>query len=360
MLDINPTGIGTDTEFQQLARRLIIAALAFIFVLLVGVVGYRLLQPETSWLDALYMAVITLTTVGYGEIVVPNPGVRVFTIVLIVSGLGVAAVFATTAAGLLIEGYVGHIFWKRRMERQASRLEDHYIVCGCGEAALHAVEELQAVRRGVVVVADPGGGEEGLDRLRERLQEVPFIVGDPSDDRLLESAGLARAQGLLACTESDKDNLVITLTARQSKPSLRIIAQASRSEMDAKLRRAGADEVVSPSLIGGLRMASVLIRPTVVSFLDQMLRDRDRNLRVGEVAIPSGSPLLDRSLEAATPLDGTRALLLALKDETGAWIYNPPGETVLRNGCTLILMGTPEELEEVRTTMHAKVPSTAP
>lgn len=348
MLDINPRGIGIDAEFEQLARRLIIAALGFLLVLLVGVVGYRVLQPDTSWLDALYMAVITLTTVGYGEIVDPTPAVRVFTITLLVSGLGVAAVFATTATGLLIEGYLGHIFWKRRMERQASRLEDHYIVCGCGEAALHAVEELKAVGRGVVVVAEPPDGEEGLERLRERLPEVPLIVGDPSDDRLLESAGLAQAQGLLACTESDKDNLVITLTARQSKPSLRIIAQATRSEMDAKLRRAGADAVVSPSLIGGLRMASVLIRPTVVTFLDQMLRDRDENLRVGEVSIPSGSPALGRPLGELTVLDGTRALLLALKDEGGGWVYNPTSDTTLLDGCTLILMGTPEELEKVR------------
>ena len=186
------------------------------------------------------------------------------------------------------------------------------------------------------------------ERLRERLPEVPLIVGDPSDDRLLESAGLAEAQGLLACTESDKDNLVITLTARQSKPSLRIIAQATRSEMDAKLRRAGADAVVSPSLIGGLRMASVLIRPTVVTFLDQMLRDRDKNLRVGEVSIPSDSPLLGGPLGELTALEGTRALLLALKDEGGGWVYNPTPDTTLLDGCTLILMGTPEELEKVR------------
>ena len=348
MLDTNPTGVGTEAEFEQLARRLVIAAVAFLLVLLVGVIGYRTLQPDTSWLDALYMAVISLTTVGYGEIVDPTPAVRIFTIVLLVSGLGVAAVFATTAAGLMIEGYVGHVFWKRRMERQASRLEGHYIVCGSGEAALHAVQELQAVRRGVVVIAEPGGGEDSAVELRERLADVPLIVGDPADDRMLESAGLERAKGLLASTESDKDNLVITLTARQANPALRIIAQATRSEMDAKLRRAGADVVVSPSLIGGLRMASVLIRPTVVSFLDQMLRDREKNLRVGEVAVPSGSSIVGRPLEDLTALDGTRALLMALKDEAGDWVYNPPKDTILQGGSTLILMGTPEELETVR------------
>lgn len=343
---------GTAGEFRELRRRLLIAAAAFLVVVGIGVVGYRVLSPETSWLDALYMAVITLTTVGYGEFVAPEPAVRAFTIVLLVMGLGVAAVFATTAAGLVIEGYVGHVFWKRRMERQAGRLSDHYVVCGHGEAALHAVEELMAVRHPVVVVAEPVGPEE-LALLRERLKDVPLIVGDPTDDRRLDSANLGRARGLLACTESDKDNLVITLTARQGNPSLRIIAQATKSGMDAKLRRAGADAVVSPSLIGGLRMASVLIRPNVVTFLDQMLRDRDRNLRVGEGAVPSNSPRVGRALDRTELLQGTRSLLLAVRDRAGGWVYNPPDETTLQAGSTLILMGSPEDVERVRSNLGA-------
>lgn len=352
MIDISDGRVGPDREFRQLRRRLLIAAAAFLAVLAVGAVGYRTLQPETSWLDALYMAVITLTTVGYGEVVVATPGVRIFTILLLVLGLGVAAVFATTAAGLLIEGYVGHVFWKRRMERQAGKLTDHYVVCGSGETALHAVDELVAVRHPVVVVAEPEGEEE-LAALRERLRDVPLIIGDPSDDRLLESVNLKRARGLLACTESDKDNLVIILTARQGNPSLRIIARATKPAMEAKLRRAGADEVVSPSLIGGLRMASVLIRPNVVTFLDQMLRDRDQTLRVAEVAIPEGSPHLGRALSAPALLVGTRALLLAVRGASGRWIYNPPEDTVLEAGSTLILMGAPEDTRQVRRNLQS-------
>ncbi len=352
MIDFPDGRVGADREFRQLRRRLLIAAAAFLVVLAVGAVGYRTLQPETSWLDALYMAVITLTTVGYGEVVVATPAVRVFTMLLLVMGLGVAAVFATTAAGLLIEGYVGHVFWKRRMERQAGKLTDHYVVCGSGETALHAVDELVAVRHPVVVVAEPSGEEE-LMALRDRLKEVPLIIGDPSDDRLLEAANLTRARGLLACTESERDNLVITLTARQGNPRLRIIARATRPAMEAKLRRAGADEVVSPSLIGGLRMASVLIRPNVVTFLDQMLRDRDQNLRVAEVAIPEGSPCAGQPLDAPDLLQGTRSLLLALRDATGRWIYNPPGDTVLEAGSTLILMGTPDDTARVQGNLGA-------
>lgn len=342
--------LGTAGEFRELRRRLLIAAAAFLVVIGIGVIGYRVLSPETSWLDALYMAVITLTTVGFGEFVAPDPAVRAFTILLLVMGLGVAAVFATTAAGLVIEGYVGHVFWKRRMERQAGRLSDHYVVCGHGEAALHAVEELMAVRQPVVVVAEPSGPEE-LAVLRERLKDVPLIVGDPTDDRRLEAANLAEARGLLACTEGDKDNLVITLTARQGNPSIRIIAQATKAGMDAKLRRAGADAVVSPSLIGGLRMASVLIRPNVVTFLDQMLRDRDRNLRVTEVAVPSGSRGTGGPLDRSELLRGTRSLLLAVRDRSGGWVYNPPDETILDPGSTLILMGSPEDAERVRSNL---------
>ncbi len=349
---MDPLDVGTETsEFRQLRRRLLIAAAAFVAVLGVGVAGYRVLQPETSWLDALYMAVITLTTVGYGEIVDPTAAVRIFTIVLLVAGLGVAAVFASTAAGLLIEGYVAHVFWKRRMQRQAGKLSEHYIVCGGGEAALHAVAELTAVRLPVVVVAEPEGQEE-LAELRDRVGDVPFIVGDPSDDRLLEAANVDRAVGVLACTDSDKDNLVITLTARQTNPKLRIIAQVSRAEMEEKLLRAGADGVVSPNLIGGLRMASVLIRPNVVTFLDQMLRDREMNLRVGEVTVPQESPLVGTSLGEAEVTKGTRALLLAVRDVTGDWAYNPPPETAIDERATLVLMGTPEELERIGNTVR--------
>lgn len=206
------------------------------------------------------------------------------------------------------------------------------------------MEELRAVRHDVVVVSDPE--ESDVNALRDRLGEIPLIVGDPADDRVLESAGLMRARGVLACAESDKDNLVITLTARQANPALRIIAQATRPGMEAKLRRAGADAVVSSSLIGGLRMASELIRPTVVSFLDQMLRDTDRNLRVGEVAVTAESPVRGLTIGAAEPTRGTNALLMAAKDLED-WTYNPAPDTVLESGMTLILMGSPDDIDAV-------------
>jgi voltage-gated potassium channel len=178
---------------------------------------------------------------------------------------------------------------------------------------------------------------------------VPLLLGDPSEEAMLRVAGVERAAGLLACTADDRDNLVVTLTARQVNDRIRIISRATDPEMEAKMVRVGANAVVTPELIGGLRMASELVRPTVVSFLDQMLRDREKNLRVGEVTLPPDSPVVGRRLADAAPLDGTGALLLACRDAAGGWIYNPSGDFELNDSTTLIIMGTPADLSSIRT-----------
>lgn len=232
------------------------------------------------------------------------------------------------------------------MEKRVDRLDDHLIVCGSGGTAVYAVEELDAVERDAVLVSsDP----ERLHEVRPELgEEIPRVVGDPSSDDVLREAGVERAAGLVACAEDDKENLVITLSARQLNPDLRIVSRVADVDATDKARRTGADAVVSPDHIGALRLASELIRPTVVSFLDEMLRDRELNLRIDEVEIPDGSSAVGETLGEARLQERSDALLLAVRTAEGEWVYNPPSGHRLRPGQGLVFLGTPEDARAVR------------
>ena len=254
--------------------------------------------------------------------------------------MGGVAYFVTTATAFILEGQLGHVFRKRRMEKELSRLSGHLIVCGSGQTALYAARELVSVKRSVVLVADRA---EEVERFQSELPDVPVLVGDPSKDEVLIQAGVKRAVGLVACTDSDKENLVVTLTARQLNPALRIVSRTTDVEGEQKLRKVGADAVVSPNFIGGLRMASELIRPTVVSFLDVMLRDRERNLRIDEIRIPDGSPSIGVPLNALGLDRIPGALLLAEREADGSWHYNPPRNEKVRAGMVLIFLGSPDD-----------------
>lgn len=350
-----------DQDIRELGVRLTAAALFLVAVLLVGTVGFRIVDPHATWLDALYMTTITLTTVGYGEMVdlSGNAGGRIFTIVLILSGMGGVLYFLSTATAFVLEGQLGHVFWRRRMERKSAHLSNHIIVCGSGSTAIYAAAEIRAVKRPMVMICDD---PEWLDVARTELKGVPIVVGDPSSEEILQKAGLDRARGFVACTRSDKDNLLVTVLVRQMNPSIRIVARVTDIHWASRVEKAGADAVVAPTLIGGLRMASELIRPTVVSFLDQMLRDKNLNLRIEEVRIPPSSPFVGKPLDDLGLRSSSNAMLLACRfGET--WRYNPPEDLEITPDMVLILMGSPEDVRAVCDSVEGEImapPTTNP
>lgn len=230
------------------------------------------------------------------------------------------------------------------MQRDLAELESHIIVCGSGQAALYAAREFASIDRPVVLVVTTA---EAATRAGRELDDLPIVLGNPTDESTLLAAGVDRAAGLVACTDSDNENVVVTLTARQVNPRVRIVSQVEDVAHEAKIRKVGANAVVSPHFIGGLRMASELIRPTVVSFLDTMLRDRNLNLRVDEIRIPEGSAtvgkrLRDLGLEALPGI-----LLVAIRSPSGEWRYNPPRTDTVSAGSVLIFMGSPHESREL-------------
>ena len=354
------TGWHPDSDWEEDVRelrvRVGVAALFLLAVLVVGVIGYKIIEPSAGWIDVIYMTVITLTTVGFSEVIdlTAHPGGRMFTVFLVLTGMGGVFYFVSTSTAFVLEGQLGHVFWRRRMEKKIAQLSGHLIVCGSSGSAMYTAEELRSIRRQLVVICnDP----EMREKVRAQLGEVPVLVGDPTSEDVLEKAGVERAAGLVAATMSDKDNLIVTLTARQMNPSIRIVSSVSDLRAERKMRNAGADAVVTPSFIGGMRIASELIRPTVVSFLDVMLRDRDLNLRIEEIRIPEGAPIIGKTLSDLDIGERCGALLLACRLDDERWLYNPPSTQEVREGMILILMGSPDDISTLCSEFGAETVS---
>ena len=337
-----------DRQLAEIRRRLVIAGLAVLLLLAIGTAVYSLIDPgQHKVLDALYMTVITLTTVGYGEIVPldNHPMGRVFTMVLLVFGMGVLVYFASTVTAFFVEGQLGHVFWRKRMQKAIGELRDHFIVVGDRAVAGHVIDELRRVKRAVVSIVPPAASPPTLADPGELL----WIDGDPADETVLAAAGIMRAAGVVSAMESDRENILVTLAARQTNAAVRIVSMLADEKNEQKLRRAGADSVVRPFLTGGLRMASEMIRPGVVTFLDQMLRDRDQNLRIDEIPIGEGSAAIGKSVGALAVDHEPGVLLLELVEPDGAtYRFKPDAAFKVAQGATLIVMGGPDAVGAVR------------
>jgi voltage-gated potassium channel len=324
----------------QVRRRFVWAGMALLAVLMIGSLGYWLIGGrQHSFVDVLYMTVITISTIGFTEIVdmSANPAGRVFTIFIAVCGIGTFVYIITNVTALAVEGELRDTFRRRRMEKKARNSKGHYIVCGVGWVGSHIVNELYATKRPYVIVDI---NKDCIERAGRDAPEEIVIEGDATENETLLKAGIEQARGVFAVTGDDNHNLVICLTAKQLNPAVKVVARCNETSNEAKMRKAGANAVVSPGYIGGLRMASEMIRPTVVSFLDIMLRDRDSNLRVEEVAIPdllAGKTISELNL-------GKHRNLLLLAIRTGeTWLYNPPADCATTPGCILVVMTTPED-----------------
>lgn len=329
-------------EYLRLRRKLIISMLAAVSVSLVGVGGFLIIGGEEHGLvDAIYMTVLSLSTVGFAEVIdmENNPVGRLFTSVLIFGGMGIAAYTVTLLAALVIEGQVRRIYERRRMEKAIEEMKGHYIVCGDSVTSAYVIEELRLTGRDAVFVAP---SEAALEGLRLRLRKTPAFVGDPTDDEVLQNARADHAAGIVFCLENDKDNLLGVFTARRLAPGARIIAAANDRNASAKLEAAGADSVVHAVRIGGLRMASELVRPTVVTFLDQMLRVREGSLRVEEIEVPAGVARYDGipcTLGDFAIGDVAGALLVAIRPAGATeFVFDPDPATPAPPGTVLIVM----------------------
>jgi len=292
------------------------------------------------------MAIITFASIGYGEIVdtSANPALRVFNMVMILFGIGVMLYVFSASTAFIVEGELKDIFRRRKMLKQVRELKDHFIVCGAGETAHHVVQELLKTGNRFLVIDHD---EERLKKI-QHLGEFPVLKGEAADEEVLESAGLSRARGLVTALPDDKDNLMVVVTARQMNPTVRIVGRCTDARMADKLMRAGANSAVSPNMIGGMRMASELIRPHVVSFLDLMLKEQSKTLRVDEITIVETSPWVGKTLRDTAIHQRFELLALAVRKPSGEIKYNPLGDTIFAPQDVLIVMGDVNQVWKAR------------
>jgi len=327
-----------DQRHQSDVRvRLVRVVVAAATVVAIGTIGYVALGFGP--LDALYQTVTTVTTVGFREIEPLDATGQVFTILLIICGVGTVLYAFTVILGVAIEGTLGELLGRRRMDRELAELSGHVIVCGSGRVGMALARYLGGERRVVLVDVDP--------RRVERSEDL-CVVGDATDDDVLHHAGLERASALVAALTSDADNVFVTLSARAVRPDLFIVARARESSSAAKLERAGADRVVNPQELGGARMAAFIARPHVTEFVDVVMHDRNLELQLEEITLPAGSASESHALGDTGWSRPGGALILAVRDgAAGRFISNPPLDTRLGPGTVLIAMGTDEQLREL-------------
>ena len=336
-------GDGTDV-IARARRTIYIALVAFSVVMVIGTTGYMSFGDEsTTWLDALYMTFLMVATIGYGAGVeiFHNPEREVFTMAIAFAGIGIMTYFFSSVTALVLASDFDQTLRRRRMDKQIRRIQEHYILCGFGRVGRNVASELEATQRHFVAIDESA---EPLAAHAEKHPGLLFLVGDASDDDLLVEANIQHARGVFAVTGDDSRNLMIALTAKQLNPAVRVVARCNDLRNVEKMRKAGADSIVSPNFTGGMRIASAMLRPQVVSFLDEMLRS-ESHLRIEEIPVPDDFP--GGSWASLRERRSEHYVLLAVRVD-GRWLFNPADDFQLAGVHTLVAMATPlgrQELE---------------
>ena len=310
-------------------RRLRLSIGALVLVFVVGTLGY--MAFGFSVLDAVYQTVTTITTVGFREVQEFSAGEKLFTVGLIIVGVAMVLYTFTLVVEVVVGGQLQEIVGRRRMDKHIARMQGHVIVCGWGRVGRIVAHDLHLAGLELVV------GDHDVVRLADAA--LPSVVGDATRDETLRAAGIEHARALVAALAGDAENLFVTLSSREMRPDLFIVARARSEDSVGKLARAGADRVVNPQELGGARMASFVARPHVAEFVDVVMHERSLEFRLQEVEVPEGSPIAGRSLREANLRELTGALVLAVRQPSGAFNTNPDPDTAIEPGQVVIAVG---------------------
>ncbi|MEP6963109.1 MAG: NAD-binding protein [Acidobacteriota bacterium] len=326
----------------HIRKRLIVVGLAMAVTLTIGTVGFVLVSGY-PWFDAFYMTLITVLTIGYGEIIPLDFWGRVFNTFLMFFGVLVILLATGAITQTVIELELNQFFGKRRNKNMIDKLNGHYILCGYGRVGRGAAAELTAAGAPFVVI------DNNEDRVERAMQEgLLAVVSDASRDETLRDVGIARAKGLIATLGSDPDNLFLIMTAKTLNPLLQLSARVAEESSEPKMRRAGATFVFAPYVSTGHRMAQALLKPHVLQFLDYTTREGDGNeAGIEQIRIEPGSAFCKRTIKEVEENKGKEVVVLALRRSSGKMIYNPPDAETLAGGDYLIVMGEPAGLDQL-------------
>ena len=327
-------------------RHLIFSVFLIVFIIILGVTGYMMIE---GWnlLDALYMTVETLTTVGYNEVHEMTRMGRIFTILLICIGVAFFLYVAGAVVQFMVEGRIRTILGRRRLDKKIDRLKNHYIICGYGRIGKVLCKMLLSKPIDLVVV------EKDPDLIPEMdADKILYVSGDATNEENLIKAGIQRAKGLIAALATDTENVFLVLTARQLNPDLYIIARASRNESKTKLQAAGANKVELPYDMGAVSMAQRIIRPTVTSFLELAVAHKRKDIQMEEMPVRSSSDLVNVMLKDSGIRQQFNLIIIAIKKLDGNMLFNPSFETVIEGGDTVIAVGQENNLQQLEKILN--------
>ncbi len=335
------------SQFRQLYLPIILIASIFVF----GIAGYMLIE-DYAFFDALYMSVITIATVGFSEIKPLSDSGRMFTVVLIITSISTFALAITRITKYVIDGEFQRVFINFRSDKKLSKMKNHVIICGYGRNGKQAASRLKTHKTPFVLVEN---NEDGIDSFTEVDREL-IIIGDATHDEVLIKAGIKHARALITTLPKDADNLFVVLTARGLNPDIKIITRASEENSDLKLKRAGANNVIMPDKIGGAHMASMVLNPGIIEFIDVLTGNGDIEFYLDEL---SGSELQEdiygktiRELEIRNKFG---ANIIGFKSADGKYIVNPSPETIIKPDSKIFLLGSHEQINKLREEFRQNV-----
>lgn len=333
---------------KELRQKLLLSFFLIVLVISFGTLGYMLIE-DWDLLDSLYMTIITLASVGYKEVHDVSINGKIFTIVLIIGGVGTVAYALTAGARIIMEGELQDVFGRRRLEKKIRELKDHYIICGYGRMGKIICKELREKKQKFVVI------EKKAD-LTADTEDTLIIQGDATSDEVLKEVGIDKAKGLISVLPTDAENLFVVLSARGLNPYLSIVARAGEEGSEKKLLRAGADKVVSPYHIGGLRIAHTVLKPAVVDFIEFATKTGNIDLQMEEVTVQEASRLSGLTLDECGIGRELGIIIVAIKKADGDLKFNPTFRSAIHTGDTLIALGEISKLKKLEDMAKTKKP----
>ncbi len=334
------------TNDHHLRNHIIAVVFSLIFLLFIGMLGYTYFEGW-SWFDALYMTFISFSTVGYQEVAPLSRAGRLFTMVVIFLGINVISMLSATVTSWFIRNELLVKRKQQKMKKEITKIKEHVIICGAGDTGKKVIEEfLRAKKKFVVVEEKP----DTIQELQERYSDILFIQGDATKDEVLIEANIKNASALVTSLSLDADNLFVVISARTLNPNLLIISRSVEAGTEQKLYNAGANYVISPNTVEGIRMASVILRPTVVSFIEVISGSEGLSLRMEEIDIPAGSPFHGKTLKEIQIPQKTGLIVLAIKKGADSkWTFNPSSNFILHENDQIIVLGEAEKIDKLQS-----------